>query len=381
VRGRAFLERVALLCAALLIPAALVVLRPWVVGHDIGVYNEASAWVAGGPALYSGTPSEYPLAANLLFAVARLVADAVPGGANVQTYAVTWMIFAWWAWLLVLVILRRRAPRRGYWLWVTPTAVYFSVLHFDVYPVACTLAALLAAKDGRVRWAALWLGLAIALKGYAAFALPAFLAWCWRNHGARESGLAAILGITPMAASLVVVLLASGPAAMLYPFEWQAARGPNGQSTWDAVGLLAGGWTGDLARDQRWLPFTMSVACAIGAAALRPQTFAELCRAFVLAIGGYITFSVFYSPQFALWLVPPMALEGGAALFWSGLVLQWGTFAYAPVASHLKAGRALLWNGAIIANTLVRSTAILVAVIVWKGRVEAPRRGRGTGGP
>jgi len=132
--------------------------------------------------LYVNVPSEYPLLANLFFALVRLVSGAL----NTQptallSFEVTWVTCGWWMWLAVLFLLWRNAPRRAIWLWLNPAALYFSLYRFDVYLVAGTLLCLLAARDGRIRTAALLLGATVALKGFAILFVPAFALWVWQN--------------------------------------------------------------------------------------------------------------------------------------------------------------------------------------------------------
>lgn len=329
---------------------------------DMDVYFRESRWVAGGPALYSGLPSEYPLLANILFAIVRVVSDGWhPQATAMVSYEATWVALGWWMWLAVLYVLWRNAPRRAVWLWLTPASLYFTLFRFDAFPVACTLVALLAAREGRLRWAALALGVAIGLKGYALFAVPAFAVWIWKNRGWREATVDATLAVAPLAISMVVVLALGGVTAMLYPFRWQAIRGPNGQSTWDMVALLTRGLGTSIVRHLPLLPFVLQVASGLVAAALRPRTFEQFLRAFVVAIGGFVTFSVFYSPQFALWFVPPVALSESLALVLSAIALQWVTIVYFPLAyySHVRG----LFRGVMLLVTAIRTVTIAIALI------------------
>lgn len=332
--------------------------------------------MAGGPPLYEGTLSEYPPAANLLFAAVRLVADCLhPAGDSLRSFAVTWMALAWWAWLAVAWAIGRSAGRAALLLWLTPTSVYFSVLHFDVVTVGLTLAALTAARGGRPVRAAAWLGLAIAVKGYALFAVPALAVWALRNAGIRSGLVAGAVAIAPLAFSMLgtLVLLDGDLAAALWPFRWQAMRPPNGESTWDALDVLARGLGGGLVAGVPGLPFALAITGSALAALLRPRTFEELCRSFTVAIGGFMMASVFSSGQFALWLVPSLALSGSTTLVLAGAAFEWGAFLYAPVSTHLPDALVAVQKGALVAITAARLALIGLAGAVRRrppGTVE-----------
>ena len=338
--------------------------------HDIGVYFASSAWIAGGAPLYGGSPSEYPLGANLVFAAVRVVSDAwQPLSDSAASFELTWVILGWWMWLVMLVALWRWAPRRAIWLWLTPAALYFTLYRFDVYPVAATLAAFVVARRGRLLTASLLFGLAIGLKGYALFAVPALAVWVWYERDWRTAGAAVVLAVAPLAASLLLVGGISGLDAAFHAFRVQASRGSNGESSWDVVAF-----THPLLERFGWLPFALEVATAISAAALRPRSFQGFLRSFIIGVGGFVTFSVFYSPQFYLWFVPPVALADSVAMLVSTAVLGWITVVYYPLAFFRGTGAALfrLTAAAVI---VLRSTVIAIAI----AELVSPRSSRPSG--
>lgn len=377
-RRRTFTSAALIVALAILPPALLgsnwLSIRTWqpfgirafVDIHDIGVYFASSDWIAGGLPLYSGSASEYPLMANILFAAVRVVSEAwqpLPDAAS--RFQATWVTFGWWMWLGVLLALWRWAPRRAIWLWLTPAALYFTLYRFDVYPMAATFAAFLVARNGRLRAAALFLGLAIGLKGYAIFAVPAFAVWVWHERGLREAAITTVLAMAPIVASTVLVLGLAGQDAALYSFRVQAIRGSNGESTWDVIAMLLGkGTAHTFLLRVPWLPFSLQILSALAAAALRPRTFDAFLRAFVVGVGGFVTFAVFYSPQFYLWFVPAIALADSLALLIPMLTLGWVSFVYFPLAIE---GRAL-FRVVITAVTVVRTAVIGAAPLPFLPR-------------
>ena len=365
---------VAWLVAALLPPILLVgqwdAVQAWrplgiqgiVDGHDIAVYFASSHWVTGAGVLYQGVPSEYPLLANILFAALRVVADWLrPETAPSASFEFVWVVLGWWTWLAGLAVLRRTVRGRAIWLWLTPATLYFSLFRFDAFPVLATLVALTEARAGRPRSAAAWLGIAIALKGYALYVLPAFLVWAWLGWGRRRSIEAVVIALGPLVASLAIAFALGGFDAMLYPYRFQAIRGPNGQSTWDMLRLVTTVPFVDLVRRFPILPTVLQVAGALLAAGLRPRTFEGLVRSFVVAVGSFVTFSVFYSPQFFLWFVPAAALSDSVVLEAAVLTLGWITVAYFPLL-YFDPRIRIAYHAALLAVTAVRTVAIAAAL-------------------
>lgn len=349
---------------------------------DPGVYFRSSSWVVGQGSLYVNVPSEYPLFANLFFAFVRLVSGALNSQPSAQlSFEVTWVTCGWWMWLGVLLLLWRNAPHRAIWLWLNPAALYFSLYRFDVYLVATTLLALLAARDGRTRTAALWLGVTVALKGFAILAVPAFAVWVWRNKGRREAVIATVLAVGPMAASLALVLAISGMTAMLSPFRFQAIRTPDGDtSTWDV--LMPFGLGTKIARHVPLLPFALEAGSALVAALMRPKNFQEFLRSYLVAVGGFLTFSAFYSAQFVLWLVAPVALSDSLALLAATVAIAWVTPLFYPVFWNVPHG-GLEFRIPVFVITVLR-TGIFALVLIprrfvagWAQVIRTGRSGRG----
>lgn len=340
---------------------------PIIDSFDIDNYYHWSRWATGVGRLYREVPAEYPLLANLLFAGARFVARALPlHGPAIATFEFVWVTSGWWGWLAVGYVLYQRAPRAALWLWLTPSALYFSLFRFDVWPVGATLLALLAARDGRTLRSSLWGGVAIGLKGYPLLFLPVFLVWVVSQRGIRHAAWAAVLALAPLLLSLGAVYLMSGARAVAYPFQFQGVKWTNGEGLYDALSYLTGRHVGGAVHAVApWLPSLLILACAAAAALMRPRSVEDLCRAYVVAVGGYLVFTAFNSPQYALWLVPAAALANDRPLLFLATCLQWATFGYYPLAFFGKAKAA----GAFRASVTL-SAAARIAVF---GRAVVPR--------
>ena len=332
--------------------------------QDIHVYFESSRWVVGGGVLYRDVPSEYPLFANLIFAAVRLVSQVVPVLADpYDKFAWVWVSVMLPVWFVVLHRLWTRFPRPALLLWLTPASLFFGLYRFDAIAVLLSLLCVEAVYADRLRRAALMLGLVTALKGYSLFLLPAFAVYVWRRRGFREAVVASVVNLAPFVAANLVTLLFGGVDGLLFAYRFHAARWLNGESTWDAIAYL----TGPAIRDwlPRWtkLPPILEATCALIAAGLRPREPRDLMRAFLFATTGFISFSVFYSPQFVLWLVPFVADFAWPLASWLVVATSWLTFAYFPVAFFKRLHHRRLFELSVCAVAAFRLLIMAVAAL------------------
>jgi hypothetical protein len=95
---------------------------------------------------------------------------------------------------------------------------------------------------------------------------------------------------------------------------------------------------------------------------MRPKSFEQFLRAYLVAVGGFLTFSAFYSAQFVLWLVAPVALSDSLALLILTVAMAWATPLFYPVFwssphAHLE------FRGSVFVVTALR-TAIFSIVLI-----------------
>src|SRR5262249_36605988 len=159
----------------------------------------------------------------------------------------------------------------------------------------------LAMRRGTNLRAAGWLGLAIAVKGYALFVLPAFAVFVWRKDGFRRAVLAVAIAVAPFLVQGAVVLSFAGWDGLMMPFQFHANRKVDSESSlYDA--LAAVGWPeAKTIVDTPRLATVLEVASALLAAGLmaitRRRDLAEaMAEAGLIAIVGLISFSLFVSP-------------------------------------------------------------------------------------
>lgn len=173
--------------------------------------------------------------------------------------------------------------------------------------------------------------------------------------GLRFAIRAALLTLAPLLVSLAGVCLMSGPDAVSYPFHFQAAKWANGEGLYDALSYLTGRHVGGAVHILApWLPSLLVFISAIGAAVIRPRSIEDLCRAYVVAVGGYLVFTVFNSPQYALWLVPAAALANDRPLVLLTCCMQWVTFGYYPLAFFGRFRTPELFRASVVSAAAAR---------------------------
>ncbi len=324
---------------------------------DLTVYFEESRWAYSGQAPYLDIPSEYPLLANLAFGVVHALSRpalyaVLPRLPEALLPQAPYLAFVW-LWLaaaLTLLLLAAghawRLRPANLLLWLGPASLYFALYRFDVYPAVATLLFLRALHRRRATAAVLWLGLAIALKGYAVVLLPVLFCTLRAEAGPRRAAALCGLALAPFALQNLALWAALGRQAMLLPYRIQSQRGLTGESSWDALLTLCGlGWAGGAAGLRRVLlgarpDLARGALAAMAPCLARPRTAERATAAMLVALLGWLCCASFYSPQFLLWLLPLVSYLRSGPLLWGTALYGLLSYLYFPVVFDL--GRAWL---------------------------------------
>lgn len=342
--------------------------------HDLNVYFNSAGWIVDGGRLYRDVPSEYPVVANIIFAMLRYLANLIHPGAH--AFYIVWAAVAG----LVYICAARRIVKDSTMLaavaWLAPAPIYFALLRFDIYPAFATLMFLFSARRADYFHGAVWLGVAIALKGYALFLLPAYCVFILHQRGFVAAIKVAALAGAPTVLGLLVILSLFGWEGMAAPFMFHAVRTFNGQSTYDAINYLFGNPESPLLEwlELRWPKVqwsevqlaapSLQIGCALFAAAMRPRSFGDLVDALLFAALGFISFSVFYSPQFVLWILPLACFSTSRRMLLSAIGFSYLTYLYFPISYDLT-----LYPSALRAMVIVVSVLrLFMMCLVVKGR-------------
>lgn len=202
--------------------------------------------------------------------------------------------------------------------------------HFDLAPVAVTLAALLLLVRGRAVAGMAVLGVAVAIKGYPLVVAPVALAWL-AGRGMRREALRGGAAFGAIAALAVLAMVAISPAGARDAIRWHTDRPVQIESTPAAILNLTGADTAhsrSFRSDGVEHPAAAPIAGALTAvgvvaiallalgAARRPGN-RELVTAALAATAAYAAFGKVLSPQYLVWTIPWLAL----ALSWRQFVL------------------------------------------------------------
>jgi hypothetical protein len=216
---------------------------------------------------------------------------------------------------------------------------------FDLWPAALTIGALAALVAGRRLLAFALLGVAVAVKVYAAVIFPLAVAYVWRRDGRRAGLVAAGTGLAVAVACFVPFVLVA-PDGVWSSLSGQARRPLQIESVGAASLLaahqlwgyavsgvashgsdnLAGHVPDTLATVQSVLVALALVAIWV-AFARGPATRDRFLRYSAAAICAFVALGKVLSPQYLIWLIPLIPLVRGrrgvvtAVLFLATLVL------------------------------------------------------------
>jgi hypothetical protein len=310
--------------------AATLLVEPWSDQrvNDLYVYRQAAAPMLHGQLPYREVFFEYPpLAAPVI---------ALPGLAGTGEHAYR-LAFAALALLLAAAVvllcgaLARRTggdPRRAMLAAALAPLLCGAMIrtHFDLAPVALTLAALLLVCTGRSRAGLAVLGLGAMTKGFPLAAAPAALAWVGAREG-RRSALGAAAALALAIAVPAGAALAISPHGALDAVRYQLDRPVQVESApaqvlrvLDGVGLGEATSVNNHRSDGLEHPAAGAVSAAftvlllaalalLAAAAARGRP--DERRLVLSGLASVVAFAALgrvLSPQFMIWVVPLLAL-------------------------------------------------------------------------
>jgi uncharacterized membrane protein len=267
-----------------------------------------------------------------------------------------------------------------------PALVLYSVYNWDLLPVAWTLGAVLAWRRGRYGWAAVFLGLGAATKIYPGFFLLPLLI---ERLVARDRK-----GAVTVAAAGGGAWLAANLPFMLINFEG-----------WFATYRFQAGRVADLTTNSiyfwgfpEWSP---NMVNRFSAAVIATAWVIALVAGFLLRHrhGGYpwlqvsaamlftfLAFNKVYSPQYALWVLPFLAM---IAVRWGWWVTFWvldpilfiGLFRWYATGSDLMKQAASIgaWGKSVL--FVVLSFVVLVTPLALRREPEPAEQAPHTSGP
>jgi len=301
--------------------------------YDIGVYYKSSDWLGDLSRLYVDVPSEYPLAANIIFLVARMLSTLLSKSVDhFRAFQIVWSSMGLSAYGACLFIVSRLQDRNNIRIvtWLTPAVLYYSLFRFDIFVALPIVLFMFLVKRNKFLLGSLSLGLAISLKGFAVVLIPALFFFSLSTQGLRVALKCVLIAFAPLFVFNLLVYLNSGYDGLMFAYRFHADRTFNGESTWDAFGLQ------HLVENIHFLPALIVLLFSSYPIWRRPKSFAEFTDCAVIAVVGFASSLVFYSPQFVLWIVSISVFSERRFLSGLCLALSLVTYGYFPYAADLR---------------------------------------------
>lgn len=329
---------------------------------DMDVYFSSASWIIEGGHLYREAASVYPLFANFIFAILRYLSNLLHSG--IDGFYGLWVVSTWIVYLYAVYRIATGTTMLAALAWLAPAPIYFAIFRYDIYPAVATLMSLFAIRRTHYLEGAIWLGVAVALKGYALWLLPVYCVFMFYQRGFAAAVKVGALAVTPMIVCLLATLTFTGWEGIVAPLKFHALRTLNGESSYDALNYLFSVPVVPDGSTVRWVAQFLQVGCALAAAAMRPRKFDDLANSFLFAVLGFMSFSVFYSPQYVLWVLPLVCFSRPPVVIISAICLSWVTYLYNPVGWLLyqQYGYPNLYKAAIIAVSSLRLFMMFLAV-------------------
>ncbi|WP_434995370.1 glycosyltransferase family 87 protein [Arthrobacter sp. Ld5] len=332
------------------------------------------------PFITPGALFEYPVLLGLLASGTAVLVDLVAGGAAATAsrlyFDVNAVLLAG-VWILTVLSTLRLAGRRPWDAAVVATApviVLSGTINWDLWAVLLATAGMLAfARDRPVLAGILW-GLGAAVKLYPVLLLGAVLVLAVRTGryrpllGASTGTLAAWLAVN-------LPFLLRDPAGWGYFLTFSETRDAGFSSGWYVYNALArrvGAATLTPDAINAGAAVLFALACVgIAVLALRAQRRPRLAQLALLIVGAFVLCNKVYSPQYALWLVPLVALavpRWRVVLVWQlAEILHWaavwlylgGMTSGGPAENNLGLGT---YSWAVLAHML--ATAYVMGVVI-----------------
>jgi len=300
--------------------------------NDIGVYFQSSGWIIGKGKLYTEVASEYPLAANFLFGFCRLISNIFKDVNPFYAFAIVWSLFGLTAWLYTTKIVNEIVGNNQIIkiCWLLPATIYFSVFRYDIFPTLFFILSIWSLKENKLIKSALFLGITIALKGYALFTIPSFFFFLNYNFGFKKTIRFILISILPLIILNFSTFLFLGKDALVAPYEFHLVRKFNGQSTWDTLNLQF------LVRKLPFLPTFLMIITSMLGFLRKPRNISELAESSLLAITGFVSSLIFYSPQFCLWILSAATFIRNKRILFLTCTLCFFSYIYFPITFDMQ---------------------------------------------
>ncbi|MHA7209211.1 glycosyltransferase 87 family protein [Arthrobacter sp. MDT1-65] len=270
------------------------------------------------PFVTPGALFEYPVLLGLIASATAFLVDVAAGDAAAGTKSLLYFdvnaVLVAAVWILTVLATLRLAGRRPWDAAIVATApviVLSGTINWDLWAVLLATAGMLAfARDRPVLAGVLW-GLGTALKLYPVLLLGAVLVLAVRT-GRYRPCIAASAGLAGAWLAVNVPFMLRDPGSWGYFLTFSETRDAGFSSGWyvyNALARQAGGTVIPPSAINAGAAALFALAClGIAVLGLRARRRPRLAQLAFLIVAAFILCNKVYSPQYALWLVPLIAL-------------------------------------------------------------------------
>jgi uncharacterized membrane protein len=337
--------------------------------HGKLVYNAQtdSAALVGGAV-------EYPVLTSVFTWFAGLFANDADG-----YLIVTAVLLAPFG-LLAAYLLTRMTGWRAMIFAAAPAIVLYAFHNWDLLVVAAMIGGIYAWWRGRYGWAAFWLAIGGCLKLFPLFFLAPLLLHRLAAGDRRGALRTFAIGVGTFAAVNLPFVIAN-PSAWWAPYDFQRLRNADYTSNsiwvWGASQLTRN----DLnVLTPALIGLAFAIALAVGwwrAAKDGEYPFVQVCGAMVLA---FVLLGKVFSPQYALWIVPFLALTRvrwgwWVAFFAMDVLLYFGLFRWYYDVGYRNIDFGLA-KQALIVGIWGKATVVGLLYVAFLAAAPAFRSGR-----
>ena len=333
------------------------------------------------PFITPGALFEYPVLLGLIASATALLVTFTAGGASPEVKSLLYFdvnaVLLAGIWILTVLATLRLAARRPWDAAIVATApviILSGTINWDLWAVLLATAGMLAfARDRPLLAGVLW-GLGTAVKLYPVLLLGAVLVLAIRT-GRYRAFLASLGGTMAAWLAVDVPFMLRDLTGWRYFLTFSENRDAGFSSGWYVYNALArqsGGSPLSPTTINIGSAVLFALACAgIGVLALRAQRRPRLAQLALLVVGAFVLCNKVYSPQYALWLVPLIALavprwrvvlawQLVEVLHWAAVWLYLGAQTSGGAPEHNLGLGMYAW--AVLAHIL--STAYILVVVV-----------------
>lgn len=329
---------------------------------DFNVYFSGQGWIEHGKLLYENGYAEYPPLALIYTFLPHLLTD------NFEVYhwllwASNALLYVLTGWLLYKLFSKFKITTRFmWWLWIMPSAIFYSLNRFDIFPVFLVMLAFYLFLTNRLRQGWFVYGLAIMSKLYPIFILPLFVAItkeksknCWNYLP---------YAIAPIVALTLGAIGAGGWLAAVVPYQIQLGRGIELGSLFS---LIVMAWPNikqyliPISQiGQILLPIFWWLKTAWNKIQLSLADNLVLATLSLLLV---LTFYPFYSNQWWLWVLPFLILIAPPNRWWLIVLYDILNYLQYPIAFQFWGRGSFEFNLITLARSLVM---IIIIGLLWR---------------